>query len=96
MAIISQILSSEQWVNHVIAIMMEIVLAFTPDYEAWHDYDCARLFSSVCKKRKGTLICVGFLRLIPKFLNCETPVPFQGIFRRGGGGGGAGQNKHFS
>ena len=47
-----------------------------PDYNGWHDYDCARLFSSVCKKREGTLICVGFLYLIPKFLNCEISCAF--------------------
>ncbi len=22
-------------------------------YNGWHDYDCARLFSSVCKRKKG-------------------------------------------
>ena len=68
MAIISQILSSGQWVNQVIAIMMKTVLAFIPIIMGgMHDYDCAKLFSSICKNGKGTQICVGFLYRIPKF-----------------------------
>ncbi len=33
----------------------------------WHDYNCAILFFSVCKRRKGRLICVVFFCIIPKF-----------------------------
>ena len=46
------------------------------DYEGWNDHDCAKLFSSICKKREGTLICVGFLYIIPNFLNCEISCAF--------------------
>ncbi len=38
-----------------------------PDNNGWHDYDCAKFFSSVWKNGKGTQICVGFLYRIPKF-----------------------------
>ncbi len=34
--------------------------------DGWHDYNCAILFSSVCKRRKGALIYVVFFCIIPK------------------------------
>ncbi len=37
---------------------------FTDD-DGWHDYDCTNRYSSICKKRKGTLISV----ISPAFLS---------------------------
>ncbi len=33
-------------------------------YYGWHDYDCGRLFSSVCKRKKGNLGLLFFTRVI--------------------------------